>query len=137
MNKILLVHTSWYSEYVKKMIDISSKIIQEMGFSIYSIKAPGSLELAALAKSKILKNSAEYSGVLFLGIVVRGDTSHYDLVTNETFRCIGDLSMEFVDVAFINNVLCVENEEQLIERLEKNTANNSKALLSLINEKSS
>ena len=81
MNKILLVHTSWYSEYVKKMIDISSKIIQEMGFSIDSIKAPGSLELAALAKSKILKNSAEYSGVLFLGIVVRGDTSHYDLVT--------------------------------------------------------
>jgi len=72
-----------------------------------------------------------------LGIVVRGDTSHYDLVTNETFRCIGDLSMEFVDVAFINNVLCVENEQQLIERLEKNTANNSKALLSLINEKSS
>ena len=45
--------------------------------------------------------------------------------------------MEFVDVAFINNVLCVENEQQLIERLEKNTANNSKALLSLINEKSS
>ena len=137
MNKILLVHTSWYSEYVKKMIDISSKIIQEMGFSIDSIKAPGSLELAALAKSKILKNPAQYSGVLFLGIVVRGDTSHYDLVTNETFRCISDLSMEFVDVAFINNVLCVENEQQLTERLEKNTANNSKALLSLINEKSS
>ena len=104
MNKILLAHTSWYSEYIKKMIEISSKIIQEMGFSIDSIKAPGSLELAASAKSKILRNSAEYSGVLFLGIVVRGDTSHYDLVTNETFRCIGDLGMEFVDVAFINNV---------------------------------
>ena len=56
MNKILLAHTSWYSEYIKKMIEISSKIIQEMGFSIDSIKAPGSLELAALAKSKILKN---------------------------------------------------------------------------------
>ena len=40
MNKILLAHTSWYSEYIKKMIEISSKIIQEMGFSIDSIKAP-------------------------------------------------------------------------------------------------
>ena len=65
MNKILLVHTSWYSEYVKKMIDISSKIIQEMGFSIDSIKAPGSLELAALAKSKILKIQQNIQGFCF------------------------------------------------------------------------
>ena len=36
----------------------------------------------------------------------------------------------------INNVLCVENEKQLIERLEKNTENNSNALIHLINEKS-
>ncbi len=42
----------------------------------------------------------------------------------------------YFDIAIINNVLCVENENQLIERLEKNTKNNTNALISLIDEKS-
>ena len=96
-------------------------------------KAPGAIELAALAKSKMHKN---YVGVICHGIVIRGETSHYDLVTNETFRSIGSLSENFFDIAVINNVLCVENTTQLLERLEKNTRNNTNALISLINEKS-
>jgi hypothetical protein len=42
MNKILLVATILLAEHIKKMIEISSKIIQEMGFSIDSSKTPGS-----------------------------------------------------------------------------------------------
>ena len=60
--------------------------------------------------------------------MIRGETSHYDLVTQETFRAIGNLALEFPNIYMVNNVICVENKEQLIERLEKNTVNNSKAL---------
>jgi hypothetical protein len=45
--------------------------------------------------------------------------------------------MDFNEISFINNVICVENKVQLEERIEKNTQNNSKALVNLINEKSS
>ena len=41
-----------------------------------------------------------------------------------------------IEIAIINNVLCVENEKQLIERLEKNTKSNTNALINLIDEKS-
>ena len=133
MNKILIVHTSWYEENIKKMIDISVEILEQK-FACVKAKAPGAIELAALAKSKMHKEN--YVGVIFLGIVIRGETSHYDLVTNETFRSIGSLSENFFDIAVINNVLCVENSIQLSERLEKNTRNNTNALISLINEKS-
>ena len=75
--------------------------------------------------------------MLFLGIVIRGETSHYDLVTRETFRSISNLSMGKLELAFINNVICVENIGQLKTRLVKNTTNNAKALIQLINEKSS
>jgi 6,7-dimethyl-8-ribityllumazine synthase len=136
MNKILIVRTSWYNKYIEKMLDLSSTILKEESLEIDFAQAPGALELAALAKNKIAKDSRKYSGVLFLGIVIRGETTHYDLVTNETFRCISDLSMEFSDISFINTVICVENENQLKERFEKSTINNSKALISLINEKS-
>ena len=133
MNKILIVHTSWYEENITKMIDISIEILEQK-FACVKAKAPGAIELAALAKSKMHKEN--YVGVIFHGIVIRGETSHYDLVANETFRSIGSLSENFFDIAVINNVLCVENATQLSERLEKNTRNNTNALISLINEKS-
>jgi len=133
MNKILIVHTSWYEEDITKMIDISVEILEQK-FTCVKAKAPGAIELAALAKSKMQKEN--YVGVICHGIVIRGETSHYDLVTNETFRSIGSLSENFFDIAVINNVICVENTTQLLERLEKNTRNNTNALISLINEKS-
>ena len=133
MNKILIVHTSWYEEDITKMIDISVEILEQK-FTCVKAKAPGAIELAALAKSNLHKEN--YVGVICHGIVIRGETSHYDLVTNETFRSIGSLSENFFDIAVINNVLCVENTTQLLERLEKNTRNNTNALISLINEKS-
>lgn len=131
--KILIVHTSWYEEHISEMLKISKEILED--FDCSSAVAPGALELSALASQKIL--NSDFEGVLFLGIVIRGETSHYDLVTRETFRSISNLSMDKLELAFINNVICVENIGQLKTRLVKNTTNNAKALIQLINEKSS
>ena len=110
MNKILIVHTSWYEEKISNMVNISVEIL-EKSFKCDKAKAPGAIELAALAKNKLKKT--KFNGVIFHGIVVRGETSHYDLVTSETFRSIGSLAEEFCDISIINNVICVENDEQL------------------------
>ena len=134
MSKVLIVHTGWYPESIEIMNHISIEILEKK-YSFEKVAAPGAIELAALAKSKILKN--EYIGIIFNGVVMRGATSHYDLISNETFRSIGSLAENFCDIAVINNVICVENEDQLKERLEKNTKNNTNALMLLINEKSS
>ena len=120
----LIVHTSWYKEDIAKMIEIARK---QLGIDTSLLSVPGSLELAAGAK-RYLKRFPDVDGIIFCGIVIRGETSHYDLVTQETFRAIGNLALEFPHIYMVNNVICVENKEQLIERLEKNTVNNSKAL---------
>ena len=133
MSKILIVCTSWYEDHLKKMIQIS-KTSFESEYDIQFLTAPGAIELAALAKNSL--NKENFSGVLFLGIIMRGETSHYDLVSQETFRSIGNLALEFPDKAIINNVICIENETQLVERIEKNTLNNCNALKNLIHEKS-
>ena len=128
MNRVIIVHTSWYKEDITKMIEIARKQLSE-DTSLLSV--PGSLELAAGAKRYIKDLQMKYGeldGIIFCGIVIRGETSHYDLVTQETFRAIGNLALEFPHIYMVNNVICVENKEQLIERLEKNTVNNSKAL---------
>tara|TARA_Y100001970_G_scaffold249916_1_gene321003 strand:- start:315 stop:719 length:405 start_codon:yes stop_codon:yes gene_type:complete len=134
MNKVLIVHTSWYKSYISEMVDISIKSLKKQ-YEVNIAIAPGSIELAALAKNKI--NKKKYAGILFIGIIIRGETSHYDLVTSETFRSIGSLAENFCDIAIINNVICVENENQLKERFSKVTFNNTNALMDLMNEKSS
>ena len=116
MARVLIVHTSWYKNYITEMVDISRKSLKNL-YEVDIAIAPGSIELAALAKNKI--NKKEYAGLLFIGIVIRGETSHYDLVTSETFRSIGSLAENFCDLAIINNVICVENEDQLKERFSK------------------
>jgi len=129
MNKeILIVHTAWYQEYISKMLAISKKALED--FNCTNAVAPGALELAALAAQKLQDSS--FIGVLFLGIVIRGETSHYELVTKETFRSISNLSLNNYKLAIINNVICVENIEQLEARLVKNSTNNAKALIQLI-----
>ena len=52
MNRILIVHTSWYQEHISKMINISEEILEQK-FECHKAKAPGAIELSALAKNKI------------------------------------------------------------------------------------
>ena len=102
MNKeILIVHTAWYQEYISKMLAISQETLED--FNCTNAVAPGALELAALAAQKLQDSS--FIGVLFLGIVIRGETSHYELVTKETFRSISNLSLNNYKLAIINNVI--------------------------------
>ena len=140
-SRIFIIHTSWYKDYIDRMLDISIDVIKNkklngIVLNTLSYKAPGALELAALGHQKVAYDSAAV-GVIFHGIVIRGETSHYDLVTQETFRSITNLSINNYKLALINNVICVENLEQLKARLVKNTINNAKALIQLIHEKSS
>ena len=134
MNRVLIVHTSWYEKHIARMLDISIEIL-EKNYKCDKAKAPGAYELSALAKYKLEKN--KYLGVLFLGVIVRGETSHYDLISSETFRSISTLSDKYFNIAVINNVICVENQSQLEKRLITNTQSNANALIQLINEKSS
>ena len=134
MNKVLIVHTSWYEKHIARMLDISVEIL-EKNYKCDKAMAPGAIELSALAKYKLEKN--KYLGVLFLGVIVRGETSHYDLISSETFRSISTLSDKYFNIAVINNVICVENQSQLEKRLITNTQSNANALIQLINEKSS
>ena len=120
---------------------VSSKLKQDskktnMNFEVNTATAPGALELASLAQNKIEKFNGEYSGILFVVIIIRGETSHYDLVTKETFRSIGVFSEKNFNIAVLNNVICVENKVQLEDRCSVTTKRNTLSLIDFIHEKS-
>ena len=133
MSRFIVVHTSWYQEYINDMKEIISEELTGLEVSFYEV--PGSLELAAMGKKVVNKSKVGIAGVIFCGVVVRGETTHYELVTTETFREIGNLALDYPFIAIINNVICVENEEQLKIRNKKNTLSNVKALKTLAKSK--
>ena len=133
-DEIIIIYTSWYSDFINEMTDLALKRLESKDFMIKSFKAPGSLEIPALAKAKI---SSKTKGILAIGIVIRGETSHYDLVSNETFRSLGQLAHDYPYISIINGVICVDNKDQLEKRCITTTINNADALIALINEKSS
>ena len=142
MSRFVVVHTSWYQEYINDMKEIISEELSGLeGLEVWFYEVPGSLELAAMGKRALIEGvthddgDERLGGIIFCGVVVRGETTHYELVTTETFREIGNLALDYPDIAIINNVICVENVEQLKIRNKKNTLNNVKALKTLAKSK--
>ncbi len=74
---------------------------------------PGSFELPVAAKA--LAKTGRYDTVICLGAVIRGETSHYDMVAGQASRGIGQVSVE-TGVPTIFGVLTTENMDQALNR---------------------
>jgi len=74
---------------------------------------PGAFEMPLIAQK--MARSGKYDGVLCLGAVIRGATSHYDFVAGEVSKGIAQVSLD-TGVPVIFGVLTTENIEQAIER---------------------
>lgn len=74
---------------------------------------PGAFEIPLVAKK--LAKSGKYSGVVCLGTVIRGATSHYDYVCSEVSKGVAHVGLE-TEVPVIFGVVTTENIEQAIER---------------------
>ena len=103
--------------------DITSKLesgaieqLQSLGVTnanIVLVRVPGAVEIPLAAKALLDRGCA---GVIALGAVIRGETSHYDYVCNSVERGISQLMLETKKpVAF--GVLTTENEEQALDRI--------------------
>ena len=111
-DEILIIYTSWYTDYISEMTDVALERLESEDCMIRSFKAPGSLEIAALAKAKI---TTKTKGILAIGNVIRGETSHFKFISQSVFDGIKDLNLR----ATCPIVLCLltdDNYQQSIER---------------------
>ena len=81
---------------------------------------PGAFEIPLIAKK--MAQSGMYDAVICLGAVIRGSTSHYDLVCNEAAKGIAQVSLE-TGVPVMFGVITTENIEQAIERAGSKAGN--------------
>lgn len=81
---------------------------------------PGAFEIPLISKK--MAESGKYDAVICLGAVIRGATSHYDLVCNEAAKGIAHVSLDS-GVPVLFGVVTTENIEQAIERAGSKAGN--------------
>ncbi|GGX28580.1 6,7-dimethyl-8-ribityllumazine synthase [Pigmentiphaga litoralis] len=82
---------------------------------IMVVSVPGALELGVTLAQ--LANTGEFDALIALGAVVRGETYHFEVVSNESAAAITRVSLE-TGIAIANGVLTVDTEAQALERAE-------------------
>ncbi len=109
---ICLLAATYYKEITEDLILGCSEILQKVDIDINIVEVSGALELPTAIK--LLEN--KYDGFVAIGCVIRGETSHYEIVSQESARAISKLGLQKLCIG--NCILTVENERQAQERAD-------------------
>ncbi len=114
MAKILLVGAGFYRHIFDLQLAGARAAIEAAGHYHDLIEVPGALEIpAAIAMAA---ESGRYDAYVALGCVIRGETYHFEVVSNESARAVMALSLDGLPIG--NGILTVENEEQALARAD-------------------
>jgi 6,7-dimethyl-8-ribityllumazine synthase len=132
MTKILIVEARYYADISDALLKSASATLKAAGAEVEVLTVPGALEIpAAIA----IASARGYNGYVALGCVIRGETTHYEIVSNESARGLMDLTVR-ERLAIGNGILTVEDEDQAWARtdearVEDKGANAAKAALAM------
>lgn len=132
MARILIVEARFYGHLNDMLIDGAKAAISAAGHEVDVITVPGALEVpGAIA---LAAESGSYDGFVAIGVVIRGETYHFEIVAGESARAIMALTMD--GIAIGNGILTVENEAQALVRADPTQSNKggeaAKAALALL-----
>ena len=115
MAKILIVEARFYDHLNDMLLAGARAAIEQAGHAHETITVPGALEVpGAIA---LAAESGAYDAFVALGVVIRGETYHFEIVAGESARGIMALSMD--GLAIGNGILTTENEAQAIARADR------------------
>ena len=114
MADILIVEARFYSHLNDMLIAGSRAALEAEGHKVEVLTVPGALEIpGAIA---LAAEADRYDAFVAIGVVIRGETYHFDIVAGESARAIMALTMD--GIAIGNGILTVENEAQALVRAD-------------------
>ena len=114
MARFLVVEARFYDHLNDMLVAGARAALEAEGHAVDVLTVPGALELpGAIA---LASESGQYDGYVAIGVVIRGETYHFEIVAGESARGIMALTMD--GVAIGNGILTVENEAQALVRAD-------------------
>ena len=114
MAKFLIIEARFYDHLNDMLIAGTRAAIKAAGHKSEVITVPGALEIPGAIS--LADASGDYDGYVAIGVVIRGETYHFEIVAGESARGIMALTMD--GLAIGNGILTVENEAQALVRAD-------------------
>ncbi|HEY8189103.1 MAG TPA: 6,7-dimethyl-8-ribityllumazine synthase [Micavibrio sp.] len=118
--KILVIEARYYNHINDMLLQGAKNVLDGANVSYDIATVPGALEIPAALNFSL--GSGLYDAYVVLGCIIRGETTHYDVVQNESARGVYNLVLAH-DLALGNSILTVENEAQAIARAHPKNKN--------------
>ena len=114
MAKFLIVEARFYDHLNDMLVAGAKAALKAKGHEVEVITVPGALEIPGTIA--MAAEAQQYDGFVAIGVVIRGETYHFEIVAGESARGIMALTMD--GIAIGNGILTVENEQQAIVRAD-------------------
>lgn len=115
MARLLIVEARFYDHLNDLLLEGARAAIEAAGHSHETVTVPGALEVPGAVV--LAAETGRYDAFVGLGVVIRGETYHFEIVSNESARGLMALSMD--GIAIGNGIITVENEGQALARARR------------------
>lgn len=112
--RVLVVEARYYTDIADELLRGAREVLEAADADVEVISVLGALEVGQ-AIAIALEEGLDVDAIVALGTVIRGETTHYDIVAGESARALTELALDYV-VPIGNGILTVENAEQAWER---------------------
>ena len=115
MAKILIVEARFYEHLNDLLLEGARAAIEQAGHGHETVTVPGALEIPAAIP--LAAETGRYDAFVALGVVIRGETFHFEIVALESARGLMALTLD--GLAIGNGILTVEDEAQALARARR------------------
>ena len=129
--RIGIVQSRFNEPIVLGMLDACVAELQKNGVdpaSIDHVSVPGALEIPVALQT--MAHTQNYDALIAIGAVIRGDTYHFEVVSNESCRGVMDATLE-TGVPIANGILTVDSDEQAMARVHEKGADCARAAIEM------
>jgi 6,7-dimethyl-8-ribityllumazine synthase len=119
MARFLIVEARFYAHLNDLLLQGARTALEAAGHSHETITVPGALEIPAAVA--LAAETGRYDGFVALGVVIRGETYHFEVVSNESARGLMALTLDGLPIG--NGILTVENEALALTRARPDEKN--------------
>ena len=95
--RIEILKSKWYPEYVESMSEMCRRVLTDYGYTdIREHTLPGSLEMPLAARDLLAEDTdGAIDAIICFGVIVKGDTLHFEMISNECMRGLGEVMHAF------------------------------------------
>ncbi|CAN5951232.1 unnamed protein product [Sphagnum jensenii] len=112
--KVAIVQAAWHKEHSDRMVEVSKEILETAQCAAVDVfQVPGTYEIPLVAKK--LAKLKKYDAIIVYGIIVKGDTDHYQVIVQTVIRELGKVMYDF-EVPIVMEILPVFRIEDAVAR---------------------